>query len=136
MNITDEITIIAWINPCSLHSGDIIRKEGAYVVRTDEKGAMYFFLHIGGSWLSCYSSDRYSTNHWEMWAFRYDGTHTKIYKDGSFDKECSITGSIDITTNPLNIGGCYYYFNGAIDEVRIYNRALSEEEIKWLYEHT
>ena len=28
------------------------------------------------------------------------------------------------------------HFNGIIDEVRIYNRALSEEEIKWLYEHT
>ena len=32
-----------------------------------------------------------------------------------------------------NAGGLGYYFDGVIDDIRMYNRALSEEEIQALY---
>ena len=66
----------------------------------------------------------------------------RIYVDGVEEASVYI-GSVRIapTSNPLYIGGGYdgntwHYFKGTIDEVRIYNRALSEEEIKALYEQT
>ena len=43
------------------------------------------------------------------------------------------TGAVQTTTNPLCIGGnspCGEYFQGRIDEVRVYNRALSQTEIQ------
>jgi hypothetical protein len=48
------------------------------------------------------------------------------------------SGSITTATGSTNLGrrsysGAEAYFNGTIDEVRIYNRALSAEEIQLLY---
>ena len=66
----------------------------------------------------------------------HDGS-TRLYIDGVLEA----TGSNSITpntTNPLNIGRSFYnngkgYINGVLDEVRIYNRALSNEEVVSLY---
>jgi hypothetical protein len=65
----------------------------------------------------------------------------KAYVDGS------LVGSSDVTTGNLNAGdqrlqvGCRFYgtnqpFNGVIDEVRVYNRAKSADEIAELYAWT
>jgi len=64
--------------------------------------------------------------------------NVKLYVDGEQTGVTSdFTGEISISPNPLYIGRvASQYFSGTIDEVRIYNRALSEKEIKWLYEHT
>ena len=65
----------------------------------------------------------------------------KIYIDGAFDN--SVSGSSGFANdqsggNPLyigkKIGGNYSYINGKIQELRVYNRALSEPEIEKLYE--
>jgi Concanavalin A-like lectin/glucanases superfamily len=43
------------------------------------------------------------------------------------------TGALEVNANPLEIGGSTYgseYFAGQIDEVRVYNRALSPGEIQ------
>jgi hypothetical protein len=41
---------------------------------------------------------------------------------------------VELNTNSVLIGKPQYAFNGLIDEVRIYSRALSEEEIKELFQ--
>jgi len=68
------------------------------------------------------------------------GTH-KIYAEGSLRGLTTNIGFTSISTRvPLmgvaSWGGTTFYFHGLIDEVRIYNRALSDEEIKALYEVT
>jgi len=48
-------------------------------------------------------------------------------------KNISMVGDIN-TTDILTIGqGGNYYLNGSLDDVRIYNRALSADEIQALY---
>jgi len=45
-------------------------------------------------------------------------------------------GSLSTDSNPLRIGMYYssgFIFNGQIDEVRIYNRALTEAEVRYHY---
>lgn len=60
----------------------------------------------------------------------------KIFVDGTL--QATVTATINPNnSNPLNIGRSSYsngygYFNGIIDEVRIYNRALNIEEIQML----
>jgi len=86
---------------------------------------------IGCSW---------SEGEWSMFTGVFNGTHMILYRNGV---ECSsyFTGTNTITLNPSdvwnigrnNYGGGQNYFNGSIDDVRIYNRALSEEEIRALY---
>jgi len=64
-----------------------------------------------------------------------DGTATqKIFVDGVLNNER--TGSnLRIENDSKNIQCPHVYFEGIIDEVMIFNRALSEDEIKLLYHH-
>jgi flagellin-like protein len=80
-------------------------------------------------------------NDWHFIAATFDGQKIRIYVDGNLEKEISAPGSIDKRDNSVFIGttglgsssyGNYFY--GIIDEVMIFNRALSDEEIKLLYE--
>ena len=65
----------------------------------------------------------------------YDGATMKIYLDGHLDIQQSHTGTITAATNPLYIGKSFTNeeFPGYIKEVKIFNRALTEEEIKIEY---
>ena len=71
-----------------------------------------------------------SMDKWVHFTHVHDGTHTKIYANGVLIVDWEMT--IDTPdTNPFQIG-CYGwqndYFDGLIDEVRVYNRAVSAGE--------
>lgn len=60
----------------------------------------------------------------------------RLYIDGTPDpKEKERTGPIDHNTVPLLIGRAQFASNAALDEVRIYNRALSTAEVQALYQY-
>lgn len=68
----------------------------------------------------------------------YDGQTMKIYLDCVLQNSRLQTGTIPQNTSPLTIGrhnlsSAYYYLNGKVDDIRIYNRVLSESEINQLY---
>ncbi|WPC42979.1 LamG domain-containing protein [Clostridium sp. JS66] len=72
---------------------------------------------------------------WHHIAFTVDSTGGKIYIDGVVDTSSTWTGtpSIPTSTTNINIGlyqGGSYYFNGLIDEVRIWNVARTQNDIK------
>ena len=63
----------------------------------------------------------------------YDAATLRLYVDGALVASVAATGSISTSTGALRIGGNTIwgeYFQGLIDEVRIYNRALSASEIQ------
>lgn len=72
----------------------------------------------------------------------YDGNNFDIYIDGVLDNHSTYSGSILTTSIDLTIGqvlpnNAEYNFKGVLDDIRIYNYAVSEEEIKNIYsEHT
>jgi hypothetical protein len=77
---------------------------------------------------------------WHHVAAVYDGTNEYLYVDGALDVSTPNTGSISQTSDPVYIGNVAntgnsgkYYFNGLIDEVSIYNRALTASEIEAIY---
>jgi len=69
----------------------------------------------------------------------YDSTEGKIklFLNGEKIRECSYSIEIQDNSEPLYLTssypGAWEYYNGILDEVRIYNRALSEEEVKASY---
>ena len=72
---------------------------------------------------------------WHHAAMTWDGTTIKIYRDGVFRNSQLLSGSLPTTTNGVGIGQgntAAKYFNGSIDDVRIYNRALTSGEIATL----
>ena len=83
------------------------------------------------------TSDEYnfgvSNNTWKFLAVTYDGTKTTLYYNGV--KEDDFSGGDNVFTN-FTVGrnrAGNKYLNGSIDEVRIYERALSTSEITTLH---
>jgi hypothetical protein len=75
---------------------------------------------------------------WVHIVFVYDGHVAHTYVDGERDKTIAAPGGIGVTNAPLNIGRCgngswQYGFTGRVDDVLIWNRALSEAEILGLW---
>lgn len=70
---------------------------------------------------------------WTHLAATYDGATQRLYVNGSEVASQPLSGSIAISSGPLRIGGNSVwgeFFNGFIDEVRIYDRALTASEIQ------
>lgn len=68
----------------------------------------------------------------------YDGSNIKIYVDGTLEGTQAYTATPAITDQPLVIGRWYgnysgYYHDGQIDQVRIFNKALTSSEVTSLY---
>ena len=76
---------------------------------------------------------RSRVNTWTHLAATYDGTAVRLYVNGVQAASTARTGTLASSTSPLELGGDIFYgqvFNGAIDEVRIYNVALSAAQIQ------
>ena len=72
-------------------------------------------------------------NAWTYVAFTYDGATVRLYINGTQVASRAATGAIQTTNSPLWIGGNSpygEYFQGLIDEARVYNRALTQAEIQ------
>jgi hypothetical protein len=80
---------------------------------------------------------------WYHLAATWDGSIVKIYLNGDYNKEYPLTTYANLAT-PTRIGasgdnglaGTNYQFGGDVDEIMIWNRALSSEEINALYNNT
>ena len=71
-------------------------------------------------------------NTWSHLASTYDGSALRLFVNGTQVATKAVSGAMPNTVNPLRIGGNAVwgeYFSGLIDEVRVYNRALSAAEI-------
>ncbi len=146
LDIRKNLTIMAWVYPrTQLASiGDIVRKGRSYILGWVDRGSDVFACWIyDTAWRQFRFSKPYSYYIGKWWYFvlTYDGSYVKLYVNGILDREYNYVSTINISTYSLGIGwGSPEYsgefFNGLIDEVRIYNRALSDAEIKALYEAT
>jgi len=83
---------------------------------------------------------QYAMYQWYFVVGVYDGNNTKLYVNGSLEASETQTGNILNIPNNIYIGNSeglirpqYDFTAGRIDEVRIYNRALSQAEIVSLY---
>jgi len=140
LNPTEAITVESWAKLDAATVGEnlydpIIRRNNAYLLRA-EKGtsgvSFNFFIYYGTSWEpGAYSVSHFAFGVWHHVVGTYNRQHVNIYVNGKLKGSSARTGAIP--TNDLNtIMGFWInmYFRGLIDEVRVYNRALSLEEVK------
>jgi len=152
LDITNSLTISAWVKLDTTVGNRLI------VGKDDNTGGRaydLYFLNSTEFGIEVHKTDTSSTRldsgglhpttgQWchVVGTYEYvaDGTSImKLYVNGTPDKNLSnAVGPIQATTAELNIGrrsfsGAEAYFNGTIDDVRIYNRALSAGEVRQLY---
>jgi hypothetical protein len=143
LNPTSAITIEAWVNCGVSPAGNyrsIVRKESTYALRFDGSGNLQGLVWIGGAVKGSFivpASDAWIFGKWVHWVFTYDGSYMRIFKNGvEAVSPYPLTGSIDVTTSDLGVGATGtggHPFIGLIRNVRIYNRALSQDEIIYNY---
>jgi hypothetical protein len=133
-----RLTVEAWVRPSS--SSDwrtLVMKERsgglAYALYSSNAvGRPEADLYIGAD-RSTAATSPLPVNTWSHVAMTYDGAALKTYVNGVEASTRAQTGNPPVTANALRIGGNTVwgeYFAGLIDEVRIYNRALTATEIQ------
>jgi hypothetical protein len=133
LRLTTAVTLEAWVKPSTATNKwkDII-----------EKGNDNYFLMAssapngrpaGGGIFNDVNTVAYgptaAVNVWTHLAMTYNGSTIRLYVNGLQVSSVSRTGAIKTSRTPLQIGGDNYYgqyFAGTIDEVRVYNRALTQ----------
>ena len=142
LNITDAITIGAWVKPKSLGNRMSIVNcyPHAYSFEIyDSNRLEYFHYFPGGTpppgYFECFSNYSFQPDEWYHVALVRDPPYVSFYINGNFGSKYEYSTN-PIDTNHIWIGcrrGGSQFFNGTIDEVRIYNQSLSTTEIKELY---
>ena len=81
------------------------------------------------------STSSWSADEWYCVAVAWDGTDFQVYVDGALENEVTHSGThaAQAGLNMAKHAQDNDYFQGAIDEVRIYGRELDYQEIQWLY---
>ena len=138
-----SITVEAWINPTAwgpnIFSGNIVNKEDAawagYMMRCGASGQLNFAIGNGVNWYETNSpANVLGLNTWQHVAATYDGAFVRLYVDGLEVTSMAYTIPIAHANNPLvlgdwSIGTNHRYFNGIMDEVRVWNITLSAATI-------
>ena len=87
----------------------------------------------GGSYADAFGTAKLTANTWSFLTETYDGSTLRLYVNGTQVASTAHTGTIATSTNPLQIGGDSIYgqyFAGLIDNVRVYNVALTAAQIQ------
>jgi len=147
LGIIEAITIEAWINPSEFTDYDAIvtnfewrdvlaRQGWSFRVMGNRK--LVWRAVLSGN--NTYSITSYSTMEADNWyhvVLTHDASYTRLYINGSLDKQETPGGTIVNLGKALKIGYDDFasdrVFNGLIDEVRIWNRALEDTEIACNY---
>ena len=143
-----KISLAMWVKFSDVLGGQIISNEpnaaeGFAIDNTSDK--KIGFKIMGGVYDNTLTpTDSFSENSWVFLTATYEGSIKHIYLDGVLSKSENSTVAISYGNTPTQIGtGGFYsiypnhsnsYFKGSIDEVRIYDRALSADEVQALYD--
>ena len=137
LDLTTGMTLAAWVYPTGAPSvwGTIAMKEtpedAAYGLFSDGTNDLPTAYMVGKSPVT--GSTVLPVNTWTHLATTYDGSALVLYLNGNEVRRSTASGAITVSSGRLMLGGNSVwgdYFKGRIDEVRLYNRALSATEIK------
>jgi chitodextrinase len=138
LQLATGMTLEAWVNPAAGASQwrDVIYKgnDNYYLESSSFNGGRPGGGGtFGGQGVIVYGAGALPANTWTHLAVTYDGAALRTYVNGVEVGSGAKTGNITTSTNPLEIGGDSLYgqfFQGLIDEVRVYNVALTAQQIQ------
>lgn len=130
-------------NDMTFDRWEVLEKAGAYWINVRTDGHVRVGGFFGGcttpSWQNLDSDVVIPTNTWTHVAGTYDGSALTVWINGVRAGSRAITGATCRNDRPLAVGAKNYpagspeaFWDGQLDDVRIYNRALSDAEIRAL----
>ncbi len=140
LDLTKGMTLEAWVYPTATMSSwrNVLLKEqtgglayGLYA--NSDSSQPVASINIGGGDKNLAGGSALAANSWVHLAATYDGVTERLYVNGNQVASKAQTGNMTVSGGALRIGGNSVwgeYFKGFIDEIRVYNRALTATEIK------
>jgi hypothetical protein len=134
-----RMTISAWVRPTVLSGWDTIVTKGTAgsvtyaLYASDDTRRPAAHVTIDQNLRAVEGPFPLGINEWVHLTTSFDGSRVKFYINGVLIRTGARTGLIDTSTGILSIGGSQAlgrYFAGLIDDVRVYNRALSDAEVQ------
>jgi len=143
--VGDAITVVAWIQTDTLASYDTVAALGyAWRLYGGLNGNVIFQCSDTiPNPSSATGAVNVNDGKWHHVAGTYDGAKYTLYVDGILDASMDATGKIDAGGSYVGCIGAHYkknddrdprrFFDGLIDDVRIYNKALSAGEVRQIF---
>ena len=139
-----ELTIVALVN--SYGDSKVGSPFGPILMKSDSgtnafqyrfavgSGAAGFMVSVNNWNNNAYAAKDIALNKWHALAATMSGNTARLYFNGRLVETVAIAGPIVLDGRPLEIGrdtpGLIEYFYGKIDDIRIYNRELTLEEVR------
>ncbi|MCL7454513.1 MAG: PKD domain-containing protein [Anaerolineae bacterium] len=136
-----EMTLSAWVNVGGGSSHrDIASKDGEsaerqYLITVDDTNRFRAHVWTSSVVVTVAGTTPVEQGTWYYVAQTYDETGLKLYVNGALEGAAAWAGPPVTTPQPVRIGGganpgaSPFYFTGLIDDVRLYNQALTAEEM-------
>ena len=137
LDLTTGMTLEAWVRPASLTTVRMVvlkeRTGGlAYALASSDTSAAVGYIRTTSDQTVTAPSPLVLTT-WTHVAVTYDGSTLRLFVNGAQVSSRAVSGAVTTSSGVLRIGGSSLggvYFSGLVDEVRIYNRALTPGEIQ------
>ncbi len=141
MSPTDAVSVSAWVYITELTNRGILEKTISGAVNRQfllfTEGNRFQFRVVKTTYYTVASDANVPLNTWVHVVGTYDGATVRMYINGVQQAATqSIAGPIDGGNGVTvigSLGSSIYRMNGKIDEVRLYNRALSQSDVSALY---
>jgi len=147
LDLTTGLTVEAWVNPAAMSGWEtvVLKEAGTNLMsyglyahdgapRPGGVAAPAGYVRVAGVDQAVRGISPLALNTWTHVATTYDGTTQRIYVNGTLVASRAQSGAIAVGNQPLRIGGnasfAGEFFQGLIDEVRVYNRARTEQQIQ------
>ena len=139
LHFGSAVTLEAWVDPSAVSAAwrDVIYK-GSDAVYLESSSTGTGNAPAGGGTFGgqdefAGGSSALAANTWSYLAETYDGSTIRLYVNGTQVGSLAASGAVLSSTSPLQIGGDSLfgqYFSGLIDDVRVYNVALSPAQVQ------
>lgn len=145
LNSSTQVSVAAWVKVATNDVTMVIARKGgsntpAYSLNRQSNKFM-FFIH-NGSWRNSGFGGSVVTEPGGLYHVVgvYTGSALQVYVNGILDSSTPISGAISTTTDIFSIGSdtdpFAAYFNGYIDEVSVWDKALNESQIQTILNDT
>ncbi len=142
LNVTNQITLMAWAKTMENKTCKVVEKG-------DWDGQSILQDHWNGWTAQIRTADNKSVSinwkngipvygEWYHIAMTYDGKALRLFVNGQLMNSKAVTGKLHVNSRTFVIGsndGSQKFFHGSIDDVRFFNKALSQTEIQAVFKN-
>jgi hypothetical protein len=141
LELSESVTLTAWVMFDDVSGRqDIVSYADSYAIMKETDNTFRGFIYQG-AWPMANGVTAAEADQWYFAAMTYDSTDIKIYVNGELDGTAGAPGEILFQDAPFWFGGApadpgqSWFFRGILDEVEIWNRAMTEEEVMEAYQN-